>query len=147
MTQVIFFVIFYFLPYTAKLFTMETAKLLHWTARGLCIAAILFVSIFALDAFNPNLSVWQQIGSFIKHLAPSFILVFILAIAWKWELAGGILFSAIGISMMFFIYFLNHDRNQFTVEQSIINAMIICLPFVVAGVLFILSYYKSRRVG
>jgi thiol:disulfide interchange protein len=110
-------------------------------------AAILFVSIFAFDAFGPGLSVWQQIGGFIMHLAPSFILAIILAIAWKWELAGGILFSAIGISMMFFIYFLNHDRNQFTAEQSIINALIICLPFVVAGVLFILSYYRSRKAA
>ena len=126
---------------------MNAKKLLHWAPRILCIAAILFVSIFAFDAFRPGLSVWQQIGSFIMHLAPSFILAIILAIAWKWELAGGILFTTIGIVMSFSIYNLNHNRNQFTVEQSITNAVIICLPFVVAGVLFILSYYRSRKAA
>ncbi len=100
-----------------------------------------------MDAFRPGLTVWQQIGGFLMHLLPSFILAIILAIAWKWELAGGILFAAIGVIMSVSIFNLNHNRNQFTVEQSIINALLICSPFVVAGVLFILSYYKSRKVA
>lgn len=124
---------------------MNTAKLLHWLPRIICIAAILFVSIFALDAFRPGASVWQQVGEFLVHLAPSFILAIILAIAWKNELAGGILFTAIGLVMTPLIFNLNHNRNQFSIEQSIGIVLMITLPFIVVGVLFILSYFRSRK--
>jgi Na+/phosphate symporter len=124
---------------------MKTAKLLYWLPRIICIAAILFVSMFALDAFRPGATVWQQIGDFIMHLIPSFILAVILAIAWKRELAGGILFTAIGVIMTPFIFNLNHNQNQFSIGESINVVLMISFPFVVVGVLFILSYYQSRK--
>jgi len=31
-----------------------TTKILYWSPRILCILAILFISIFALDAFEPG---------------------------------------------------------------------------------------------
>jgi len=30
--------------------------------------------MFALDAFSPGLTVWQQIGAFLVHLVPTYIL-------------------------------------------------------------------------
>jgi hypothetical protein len=126
---------------------MRTARLLHWVPRILSIAAILFVSIFALDAFRPGLPVWQQIGGFLMHMVPSFILAIILAIAWKRELAGGILFTAIGVIMTPFIFNLNHNRNQFSVAESINAVLMVTFPFIVVGVLFILSYYQSRKTA
>ncbi|HLO79556.1 MAG TPA: hypothetical protein VK166_01280 [Chitinophagaceae bacterium] len=122
---------------------MNTTKLLHWLPRIICIAAILFVSIFALDAFRPGPSIWQQIGDFLVHLGPSFI----LAIAWKKELAGGILFTAIGVIMTPFIFNLNHNRNQFSIAQSINVVLAVTFPFIVVGILFILSYYRSRKAA
>ena len=47
----------------------------HWLPRILCILSILFISMFALDAFAPNLTIWQQITDFLIHLIPSFILL------------------------------------------------------------------------
>jgi hypothetical protein len=126
---------------------VNTAKLLHWLPRIICIAAILFISLFALDAFTPGAPIWQQIGGFLMHLAPSFILAIILAIAWKRELAGGILFTAIGVIMTPFIFNINHDRNQFSIEQSIGIVLMITFPFIVVGVLFIMSYYRSRKTA
>jgi hypothetical protein len=124
---------------------MRPEKILHWLPRILCIAAILFVSMFALDAFRPGIPFWQQTGDFLMHLMRSFILTIILAIAWKRELAGGILFTAIGVVMTPFIFNLNHTRNQFSVAESINVVLMICFPFIVVGVLFMLSYFKSRK--
>jgi len=65
---------------------MKTSiKILHWTPRIICILAILFISMFAIDSFAPDLTIWQQLGGFLIHLIPSFILIAILIIAWKWK--------------------------------------------------------------
>ena len=70
---------------------MKTSiRLIHWIPRVICILAILFISMFAADAFAPELTIWQQLGAFLMHLIPSFILLALLIVAWKWELIGGV---------------------------------------------------------
>ena len=120
-------------------------KILYWTPRVLCILAILFVSLFALDSFDPKLTFWQQIGGFIIHLIPSFILTAILVVAWKWELVGGIIIAAIGIVFTPFIYTHNYQMNQ-SVWMSIGIIATITFPFIVVGVLFILSHFMRRKM-
>jgi len=66
-----------------------SVRMLHWLPRILGIMVILFISIFALDAFEPERTLWQQLGTLLIHLVPSFILLGILLIAWKWEFIGG----------------------------------------------------------
>ena len=111
----------------------------HWLPRILCICAILFVSLFAADAFAPGLTLWQQLGGFIIHLIPSFILLAFLIIAWKWELIGGIIFVVIGLVMSPFVFMLNHNRNHFSISQSLGIILIITFPFIIIGILFIIS--------
>ena len=69
---------------------------------------ILFVSLFAADAFSPGLTIWQQLGAFVIHLIPSFILLTFLIVAWKWELIGGIIFIIIGLALSPVIYVHNY---------------------------------------
>ncbi len=66
-------------------------KLLYWAPHGLGIALALFISIFALDAFGSG-TLLEQIGGFLIHLIPTYLLVLALIIGWRWELAGGVLF-------------------------------------------------------
>jgi hypothetical protein len=119
--------------------------IIHWLPRIICILAILLVSMFALDAFAPGHTIWQQLGDFIIHLLPSFVLLAFLVVAWKWEMLGGIFFAIIGLGLSPFIYLLNHNRNQFSVGASIGAVLIINLPFVVVGVLFIVSHYLKKK--
>jgi len=120
-------------------------KIFHWLPRIICTLAILFVSMFALDAFAPGLTVCQQIGAFMMHLIPSFVLIVVLVVAWKWEFVGGIILTAIGLGLSPFIFQLNHSRNHFSVGQSIGVVMMITFPFVVVGILFIVSYYLKKK--
>jgi hypothetical protein len=125
---------------------MKTSvRVFHWFPRIICILAILFISVFALDAFAPGLTIWQQIAGFFIHLIPSFILTVIFIIAWKWELFGGILIAVTGIVMSPLVFNLNHNRNHFSFSQSLINVLIITFPFIVVGVLFILSHYLKKK--
>ena len=121
-----------------------SVKVLHWLPRVICILAILFVSMFALDAFSPNLTIWQQIGAFIIHLIPSFILLIVLLIAWKWELVGGIIFIVIGLSLSPFIFFHNYKMNH-SIWMSLGIISIITLPFIIAGILFVISHFRRKK--
>ena len=124
---------------------MKTTKILHWVPRILCIAAILFISMFALDAFSPGIPFWGQVAAFLIHLIPSFILLALLIIAWKWELAGGLIFAVIGLVFIPFIYMHNFRMNH-SVWMSISIVLMINLPFIIVGLLFIASHFKKRSV-
>lgn len=124
---------------------MKTSlKILYWSPRILCIMAILFVSLFALDAFDPRLTLLQQIGGFLIHLIPSFVLLACLIVAWKWELIGGIILASIGIGFSPFVYQLNYHRIH-NVGACLVILLMITFPFMVVGVLFIMSHIMKKK--
>lgn len=124
---------------------MKTSvRILHWAPRIICILAIMFISMFAADAFTPELTFSQQIGDFFIHLIPSFILLGILIISWKWELIGGVVFTAIGIVLSPFIFKLNYNMNH-SVSMSLGIIFLITFPFVVVGILFIISHFAKKK--
>ena len=119
-------------------------KILYWAPRILCILAIAFISLFAADSFSPGLTIWQQLGAFFLHLIPSFILLILLLISWKWELVGGILFTAIGIGLSPVIFMQNYNRNH-SIRMSLGIILLVSMPFVIVGILFIAGYYRKKR--
>jgi len=121
-----------------------TLQILHWSPRILCIMAILFVSMFALDAFDPKLTLLQQIGGFLIHLIPSFVLLACLIVAWKWELIGGIILASIGIGFSPFVYQLNYHRIH-DVGACLVILLMITFPFIVVGFLFIMSHIMKKK--
>ena len=106
--------------------------ILHWIPRGICILAILLVSIFALDAFEEGKTLGEQLLDFSVHLIPSYILIGILLLAWKWELAGGILLATIGVGFAPFIFIHNYGMNN-SIPISLGIIAVINLPFIVSG--------------
>ena len=122
----------------------NSAKIFYWMPRVICIIAILFISLFALDAFSPELSFWQQIGGFLMHLIPSFILLAILVLAWKKEFIGGILFMIIGLGLSPIVFSHNYRMNH-SIFMSLGIILTITIPFVIVGVLFIISHFKRKK--
>jgi hypothetical protein len=128
------------------------ASTVRWVARILCILAIAFISLFALDVFEEG-SLGQKILAFLLHMVPSFVLIIILVIAWKHELVGGIAIALIGLAMAFFIYILNYGRPLNLAArsgrgspglQAFGIAAMVSAPFIIAGVLFIISSFLHR---
>ena len=119
------------------------AAMIRYLPRILCILAILFVSMFALDAFSPGISFWRQIARFLMHMIPSFVLIIVLIIAWKHELTGGILLALIGLAASPFVYSINYNRLH-SVWKSVQVIALITVPFIIIGALFIVSYYLHR---
>jgi hypothetical protein len=120
-------------------------KLLPLLPRILSIFAIGFISLFALDSFEHG-TLGEQILAFLLHMIPSFVLTIILAIAWKWELIGGILYILLGILLSPFIYTHNYRMNH-SVWISLEIIALITFPFVLSGSLFVWSHYMKRKTS
>ncbi|NMC38246.1 MAG: hypothetical protein GYA41_07985 [Bacteroidales bacterium] len=123
----------------------KSTKVFQWTPRILCILAILFVSLFALDSFSSERTLFQNAGAFLIHLIPSFVLLAVLIIAWKWEKTGGIILTILGVILFIAVFYLNYKKREFSLSQSLINVSIVCLPFILAGILFIVSHYTKKK--
>lgn len=72
-------------------------KILFWAPRILGVLIAIFVSLFALDVFGEGYSFWETITALAMHLIPTAVILVILAVAWRWEWIGGILFIALGV--------------------------------------------------
>ena len=103
---------------------------LFWTPRVLSILFALFVSVFALDAFNEGEDFWKMVRAFLIHLIPAALIVVALVIAWRWEAIGGLLFIALG---------------AVSVAQTRLGWFTLVLFLV--GVLFLLSRFLGRTKG
>lgn len=113
---------------------MNKNRLLFWIPRVLCIAYILFISLFAFDAFSEKVTVSESILAFLIHLIPTAILLVALIISWKWEWIGGILF------IIFPAIYLTVARGQ-----SFLTYLIICTPLVLISVLFFVSWFLQNK--
>ena len=121
----------------------KSVKIFHWLPRIICILSILFISLFAADAFSHELTIWQQLGDFIMHLIPSFILLSFLIVAWKWEYIGGIIFIIIGLGLSPIVFTHNYNMNN-SVWMSLGIILSITIPFVIVGILFIVSHFLKK---
>jgi hypothetical protein len=121
-----------------------TLKIIHWAPRFLCILAILFVSMFALDSFDPRFTVWQQIQAFFIHLIPTYILILFLIVAWKRELIGGMMLIILALGFTPFIYTHNYQMNH-SVWMSLSIVLMINFPFIITGGLFVLSHFLKKK--
>lgn len=72
-------------------------RVLFWGPRILCILFAVFVSLFALDVFSEGWGFWQTILALVMHLVPTYVVVFALVIAWRWEWVGALLFTGLGV--------------------------------------------------
>jgi len=99
--------------------------------------------MFAADAFEPGLTIWQQLGAFVMHLIPSFILLGILILAWYKELIGGITFIIIGLVFTPLIFNMNYKMNE-SIWMSLGIIMSITFPFILVGILFIVSHKLKK---
>jgi hypothetical protein len=116
----------------------------HWIPRLLCIASILFVSMFALDSFAPGLTIWEQLRDFLIHLIPSYVLIFILWFAWKNEKWGGLFYVAIGVLTSIPIFLLNYHRTG-SIGVGISIVFLINVPFIMIGALFLISDHLKKK--
>jgi hypothetical protein len=113
---------------------LRVEKILYWSPRGLGILIAAFVSLFALDVFAEGYSFWETIGALVMHLIPTFVILIVLGIAWRWEWLGGFLFVTLGVLYI----------TLFWEPSNLPAYLLISGPLFLAGFLFLLDgYYRS----
>ena len=103
-------------------------------ARILGIAFAIFISIFALDVFKEGQPFWAILTGLLIHLIPTFIILIVLWIAWKWPLPGGILFILVGSS-----YIVSANQENF------VTYLLIAGPPIATGVLFLIGHFLKKQ--
>ncbi len=71
--------------------------ILRWSPRALAIAFTLFISLFALDAFEGHAGFREKAIALLMHLIPTFVCVLTIALAWRREWVGALLFGALAV--------------------------------------------------
>ncbi len=111
--------------------------LLLWSPRVLGILVCLFLSVFALDAFSERKGLVQALGDFAIHLVPALVLLAVVAVSWRWEWVGGIVFT--GAALAYAYVARGHPAW----------ILVISGPLLIVGILFWLSwrYHGELRLA
>lgn len=117
----------------------KTKKILHWSPRVLTIALAAFISLFALDVFSEGYKWYEAIVALLIHLAPTYLIVGALLIAWKWEQIGGLIFIGLGL----FYIIMTLSRPGF--DAGWIVWLIISGPAFLVGGLFLANYFVKKK--
>jgi hypothetical protein len=120
--------------------TEVSKKVLYWAPRVSCIAFALFLSLFAMDVFGEGLGFWRTLFALFMHLIPTFVVLLILALAWRWEWIGAAGFS--GAALVFLFNMPRHLSPQG--RQS--AALTIAGPVFVIAALFLANWLKRKEL-
>jgi hypothetical protein len=108
--------------------TTTSARLLLWSPRVLGILACVFISLFALDAFNGDQTLLEALPAFAIHVAPGVLLLAVVAASWRWEWLGGVVFIGLAVAYVT----IARDRLDWI--------LVISGPLLIVGTLFLWSW-------
>jgi hypothetical protein len=113
---------------------MKTQQMLTvWFPRVLVVVYTLFIALLSFDVFQSDASLLENIGGFLMHNIPTFVLIFALYLSWKNPIKGGIAFVV--ISVVFTIFFKTYERWD--------TFVLISFPLLLVGALFLLNKKNS----
>ena len=115
---------------------------LFWAPRILSLLFIGFVSMFALDVFEEHSGFWRTLLALTIHLIPSLVLIGALAIAWRWEWVGAVIYAAAG--MLYVLTLLPRSVPPLPIKLRWIAT--IALPAFVIGLLFLVNWLKHDQI-
>jgi hypothetical protein len=124
--------IFFFFAKSGK--RKPSHQLLYWTPRALCIVIAVVASLFALDVFGKGKGVWETTLALLIHLIPTCLILIVLAVSWRREWVGAVLFPALGV------WHLIHFWGRFPLATYIFTDGLVFL----LGVLFLLNWLLPR---
>jgi hypothetical protein len=123
--------------YKAVTVKKPVKRIVFWMPRILCVLFAVFVSLFALDVFGEGYGFWETLVALLMHLIPTGIVLISLAIAWRWEWIGAILFVALGI------WYIIMAWGKF----DWITYLLISGPLFLIGALFLVNWLFPAELG
>lgn len=106
---------------------LNIKRVLFWTPRTLGLVFAAFLSLFALDVFSEAYSFGEMAAALLIHLIPTLLVVFVLAIAWRRDWVGTVVFTTLALS-----YVARSGRLDWI--------LVISGPLFLIGLLFLLNW-------
>ncbi len=72
-------------------------KIFYWSARLLAIVMIFTIARMQLSGVNLDQPLGQALVSLLSHLWMTLLLIAALAIAWRWEIIGAVIYFGITV--------------------------------------------------
>lgn len=116
--------------------TPSAERFLRWAPRLLCLVFAVFVGMFALDAFEPGRGFGENLIHFAIHLIPTYVILGLLIVGWRWPKVAGALFIVGG-----FWYSLRSG-----VRPHLSWIVVVSGPAWVTGALFLMSSARKPTV-
>ena len=117
--------------------TTTSKRALFWMPRILCLVFAGFISLFALDVFQEGLGAWRTTLALLMHLIPTFLILIVLAVSWRWEWVGALLFTGLAL-----LYLLTSWGRLHWSAYVVISG-----PLFLLGVLFLLNWIWRAELG
>jgi hypothetical protein len=106
-----------------------------WLPRLLGIAFAAFLGVFALDVLGMPLSASEKAIALFMHLVPMMLVLAVLALVWRWEWAGAVLFPALAFVHLIAMWG----------RLDISGYVVIEVPLLLIGGLFLMSWLTRGR--
>ncbi len=110
-------------------------RALFWAPRAIGIGFAVFLSLFALDVFGKGYGFWKIVPALAIHLVPVYIVVAVLAIAWRWEWIGAVAFAGLAAWYATDVW---HRHPDWVIT--------IAGPLVILAVLFLFNWLKHAEL-
>ena len=110
---------------------------LFWTPRILSILLIIFVALFSFDVFGEGAGFWETLGAFLLHNIPTFLLLAVLILGWRWEWVGTLGFVAFGVWYITFALTRGLDVTAYLLLAGI--------PLLI-GLLFLVGWFFRKQI-
>lgn len=95
-----------------------------WAPRIFAIVLCVFLSAFALDAFQPGRPLGESVRDFAAHLVPTMVLAGVVALSWRWEWVGALVFTGLALTYAY----VSRDRPSWVLA--------VALPLLAVGLLY-----------
>lgn len=113
----------------------QVRRILLWAPRKLGILFALFIALFALDVFGQGYGIWGSIAAFLLHLVPTGLTLIAVAVAWRREWLGGLLFLALGVAYVVSAW----DKSEWT------TYLVVAGPCFLISALFLVSWWLRDK--
>jgi hypothetical protein len=114
--------------------TSSARKMLLWSPRILGILVALFLAVFALDAFAEGKGLVEALPDLLIHVAPALVLLLVVAVSWRREWVGGVVFTAVAVAY------------SVTTLHRLDWILVIAGPLLLVGSLFLLSWRHHKEL-
>jgi len=118
----------------------KSDKLIYWAPRVVALAFTAFLALFSLDIFDGHYGFWGTVVGLLMHNIPVFVLMIIIALAWRREWVGALGFFLAGLLYLGLVLAsaLKNPLEFYMLSYS----LIIAGPAFLVGGLFLLNWRR-----